>query len=114
MDVEILEYDGEEYDPTVIYDGWIAAIANFGPKFDRENYRLLERHMETDEVFVLLKGEASLIIGKDFREYKMEPCKIYNVKAGVWHNVLIEKDAKVFIVENSNTSKDNSEYYYFR
>lgn len=114
MDIEIFEYNGDGYDPTMSFEKWIVAIANFGEKFDRENYRMLERHMHTDEVFVLLKGNASLIIGKDFKEYKMEPCKIYNVKAGVWHNVLIEKDAKVLIVENSDTSDENSEHFYFR
>lgn len=39
---------------------------------------------------------------------------IYNVKKGVYHALLMEKDAKVLIVENHNTSRDNTEYYYFR
>jgi len=113
MDLEIFEYEGDGYDPTMSFENWRVAIANFGKKFDRESYNMLERHMLTDEVFVLLKGEASLIIGKDRKEYKMEPCKIYNVKAGVWHNVLIEKGAKVLIVENHDTCDENSEEFYF-
>lgn len=112
--LEIFEYDGEGYDPTMSFENWRVAIANFGKKFDRESYNMLERHMLTDEVFVLLRGEASLIIGKELREYKMKPYRIYNVKAGVWHNVLIERGAKVLVVENHDTSDENSEEFYLQ
>ena len=53
-DLEIFEYDGVGYDPTMHYDRWRVAIANFGPHFDRDRYDYLERHLLTDEVFVLL------------------------------------------------------------
>ncbi|MBE5775791.1 MAG: hypothetical protein E7337_18035 [Clostridiales bacterium] len=113
-DIEIFEYDGVGYDPTMHFEAWRVAIANFGEKFDRSRYSYLERHMLTDEVFVLLTGQASLITGKDFCETPLQPCKIYNVKKAVWHALLMEKDAKVLIVENHNTSSENSEIYTFR
>ncbi|MBQ4110373.1 MAG: cupin domain-containing protein [Clostridia bacterium] len=113
-ELEIFEYEGAGYDRTMNFETWRVAIANFGEKFDREIYDKLERHLLTDEVFVLLSGSASLIIGKDMKEYVLEPGKIYNVKKGVWHNVLLEKDAKVLIVENHNTSLENTEYYNFK
>lgn len=112
--IEILEYDGKGYHSTMHFESWRVAIANFGEHFDREAYNYLERHMGTDEVFVLLRGQASLITGKDFDEIPMEPCKIYNVKKEVWHAMLMEPDAKVLIVENQNTAAENTEYYYFR
>ena len=113
-DLEIFEYDGEGYDPTMHYDRWRVAIANFGPHFDRDRYDYLERHLLTDEVFVLLSGRASLVAGKEFLETPLEPCKIYNVKQGAWHALLMDPDAKVLIVENHDTARENSEYYYFR
>ena len=62
---------------------------------------------------MLLEGEATLIIGLEKNLVPMEKHKIYNVKKGVWHNIKVSKDAKVFIVENDNTTYDNSEYVKF-
>ena len=113
-DIEIYEYDGAGYDPTVHFETWRVAIANFGEHFDRERYNYLERHLLTDEVFVLLSGKAVLVTGKEFAETPLIPYRIYNVKKGAWHALLMEKGAKLLIVENHNTSRENSEYYYFR
>ena len=113
-ELEILEYNGESYNRTMNFGSWRVAIANFGAPFDRERYNYLERHLLTDEVFILLSGNATLVMGKDFKEIPLMPNKLYNVKKGVFHALLMEKDAKVVIVENDNTSKENSEYYYFR
>ena len=112
--LEIFEYDGEGYNPTMNFESWRVAIANFGEHFDEERYNYLERHLLTDEVFILLSGEARLVIGRDFSETAMQPGKTYNVKKGVYHALLMEKDAKVIIVENHNTCRENTEYYYFR
>ena len=113
-DIEIFEYSGEGYNSTMNFESWRVAIANFGEHFDEERYNYLERHLLTDEVFVLLSGEASLVIGCDFSKTRLLPGKIYNVKKGVYHALIMEKDAKVLIVENHNTSRENTEYYYFR
>ena len=113
-DLEIFEYNGEGYNPTMNFESWRVAIANFGDHFDRDRYNYLEAHLLTDEVFVLLSGSARLIIGKDFSEMPLEIGKIYNVKKGVYHAMLMEKDSKVLIVENHNTGRENTEYYYFR
>lgn len=113
-DIEIFEYDGDGYNPTMHFESWRVAIANFGDHFDRERYHYLERHLLTDEVFVLLKGNATLVTGKEFLETPLTIGKLYNIKKGAWHALLMEKDAKVLIVENHNTSRENSEYYYFR
>ena len=111
--LEIFEYNGEGYDSTMSFESWLVAIANFGEQFDREKYNYIERHMLTDEVFVLLSGNAELVIGKELVKTPLHQGKIYNVKKGIWHALLMDEDAKVLIVENKNTSTDNSEYYYF-
>jgi len=113
-DLEIFEYTGEGYDPTMHFESWRVALANFGEHFDRERYTYLERHLLTDEVFVLLSGKASLVTGKEFSETVLLPHRIYNVKKGSWHALLMERDTKVLIVENHNTARENSEYYFFR
>ena len=112
--LEILEYTEDGYNSTMNYESWRVAIANFGKNFDEEQYEYIERHLKTDEVFVLLMGSATLVTGMERTKTPMEQGKIYNVKCGAWHALLMERDAKVLIVENHNTSRENSEYYYFR
>jgi hypothetical protein len=41
----------------------------------------------------------------------MELYKTYNVKAKVWHAVVMSADASIFIVENLDTAKENSDYH---
>ena len=96
--LEIFEYNGVGYNPTMNYGEWRVAIANFGEHFDEERYNYLEAHKETDEVFVLLSGSAKLVIGCDFSESVMQTGKIYNVKCGEWHCITMKPGAKVAIV----------------
>ena len=109
--LEIIEYTGEGYKSALRFGAWRVAFLNHAESFDK--IKRLERHMETDEVFMLLEGEAALIIGLDKNVIPMEKHKIYNVRCGVWHNIKVSKDAKVFIVENDDTTVQNSEYINF-
>ena len=36
-DIEISEYHGEGYNPTMHFESWRVAIANFGEHFDKES-----------------------------------------------------------------------------
>jgi ureidoglycolate hydrolase len=76
----------------------------------------MERHTETDEVFVLLKGRGALIIAgnggqvSEITAQVMETGKIYNVRRNTWHTILLSREASVLIVENQDTSEANSDY----
>ncbi len=108
--LDILEYTGEGYSRVVDTGKWTVASLNWAPRFEEANLEYIERHNLTDEVFVLLQGKATLLIGKELQRVEMEPLKYYNVRAGVWHNIIVSKDARVLIAENSDTSTSNSEY----
>ncbi len=112
-DVEIFEYNGEGYNKTMSFQSWRVAFLNYAEKFKKENFQYLEKHLCTDEVFVLLNGSASLIIGKEFNKIELKINKLYNVKKNVWHNIVLEEDSKLLIIENEDTSPENTEYYYF-
>ncbi|MBE6561136.1 MAG: hypothetical protein E7662_08410 [Ruminococcaceae bacterium] len=104
--MDILEYKGEGYRALMDSDGWRVAFLRYGPKFAA--YNQLERHMCTDEVFLLVEGSAVLYV--EDQPYVMEKCKMYNVPRAVWHHIVVTPDATVMIVENANTSKENSEH----
>jgi ureidoglycolate hydrolase len=116
--LDIQTYTAEGYKPLIDFNSWRVAYLNYIDELDPQNISFLEKHLETDEVFVLLKGEGVLFVGvKDETDpeltyFRMEPCKLYNVKKGAWHNIVLSKDATILLVENSDTGKSNSDYYY--
>ena len=116
--VEIATHEDIGYHSLVFFESWRVAILNDDPEAARmEKVRFLEHHMETDEVFVLLSGECTLLVaGKDGRPgeielVKMEPNKIYNIRKAVWHATVGSDGFSVLIVENATTSKQNTEYF---
>lgn len=66
-------------------------------------------HRETDEVFILFKGDAILIEAKPQKNTISLYCErmklgvTYNIPAGTWHNIAMNSDAEIIIVEKSNT-----------
>ena len=63
--IEIKEHTESGYQPLVAYEGWRVAMANYSERFSKEKLCRMERHLKTDEVFILLHGEATLLIGKE-------------------------------------------------
>lgn len=114
--LEIRDYEGEGYQPLVDYGTWRVAILRFLDGLQPERQSSMERHTETDEVFVLTKGKGMLIMGGNSGQidgiypHIMEVGKVHNVKRNAWHTVLLSRDASVLLVENCDTDKNNSEY----
>lgn len=114
--MEIREYTGAGYRPLVDYGAWRVAILNYIDEIHPTRNNQMERHNETDEVFVLLKGRAILFVGEGGRAVEavypqpMEAGKIYNVKRSVWHTIIMSPEASVLITENRDTSEANSDY----
>jgi ureidoglycolate hydrolase len=114
--LEIREYDGEGYKVLVDHAGWRVAILRYLDELQPDRIDEMERHTETDEVFVLLHGSGVLLMGGNearvsgIYQQVMEHGKIYNVKSNAWHTILLSRDASVLLVENRDTSRSNSEY----
>ncbi len=107
--VDILEYDGEGYRRLVNGARWTLAALNHAERFDAGTSVTLERHNATDETFVLMAGEGTLLVGRDAARVPMEPLKYYNVRAGVWHHIQVSPDARVLVAENADTSLANTD-----
>lgn len=112
--LEISNYTGEGYRPLVDYGQWRVAILRYIDELLPENIGKMQRHNETDEVFVLLGGRCLLFLGEGdeaisaIHAEDMQPFKLYNVKRGAWHTHTLNEAATVLIVENRDTTLANS------
>jgi hypothetical protein len=112
--LEIRSYAGAGYQPLIDYDQWRVAILRYGDELLPIHINKMQRHNETDEVFVLLEGRCILFLGEgidaitSITAVDMEPRKLYNVKRGAWHSHTLSADASVLIVENRDTTAQNS------
>ena len=112
--LEIRSFDGVGYQPLIDYDKWRVAILRYCDDLLPERIFAMQRHNETDEVFVLLEGRCILFLGEgndtitSITAVDMVPRKLYNVKRGVWHSHTLNNDASVLIVENRDTTIQNS------
>jgi ureidoglycolate hydrolase len=112
----IREYEGEGYKALIDFKSWRVAILRWAPFMTVDRLDTMERHTQTDEVFVLLHGRSSLVLGgngsvvQELCVQGMEAGKLYNVRQNAWHAVLMSQDASILIVEESNTGEENTEY----
>lgn len=114
--LQIREYTGPGYAPVVDFGAWRVATLRFIDEMLPDNMEKAERHMQTDEVFILQEGQAVLFIGEGepgvekLTAFKMEPFRMYNVRQAAWHTICMSRDANVLLVENRDTSVENSQY----
>lgn len=115
MKIQKYEYEGEGLTRVFENEKWMVGIKNWKPANDIANTNCLERHNKTDELFVLLEGSCVLLYANEengelvIDAVKMEPMKVYNIPATLWHNTVTQKDTKLILVEDSSTGSDNSD-----
>ena len=115
--MEILKYSFEGEGLTRVFENekWMVGIKNWKPMNDISNINNLERHNETDELFILLQGRCTLLFanetadGLDIQAVEMEPLKVYNIPRTLWHNTVTRHDTKLALIEDSSTGSANSD-----
>ena len=107
--IEIYEHGCEGFKELMRYQGWRICMLNYAERFIEGRELVLERHLETDEAFLLLCGKATLTIGEQMVKYPLEPLKVYNVKKGTWHATECTPGTQILVIENSDTTPANSE-----
>jgi len=114
QEIEVKEFPESGYRPLVDFESWRVAVLKYCADLKLENIRTMQYHAETDEAFILLQGQCSLFTGGvgpkigELKKTGMELHKVYVIKRGVWHNHSMSRDGEVLIVENSQTSDENS------
>ena len=101
--IEVAQYDGPGYRALVYYEGWRVAFLNDDPsKYRRETIPYLERHNETDELFVLLEGECTLYVADGVGDalgqistVVMEKRKMYNIKTVSYTHLTLPTNREV-------------------
>ncbi len=107
--IEIFTHNYEGFAAVFESGEWKLGLLGYSERF--ANFSEMERHLLTDEAFVLLDGEATL--HTESESVSMEKLKVYNIPAGVWHHITVSPDGKVLVVENRNTARENTEKRYF-
>ena len=112
--IEIVDFPKTDYEALVDYEDWRVAVLAFCENTKPEKIQAMQKHLDTDEVFVLVRGKATLYTAGDgenpgeIRALQLEPYKVYNVKKGVWHNHVLDEEGMGVIVENRDTCDANS------
>lgn len=108
--IEKFNFTGEDFKVAMQFEGWKIGFLRISKRFSV--FDRLERHLLTDEAFILLSGSAVLYTDKE--QMEMLPCFVYNVPKGEWHHITVSPDATVLVVENSNTCDENTEIKFIK
>ncbi len=112
--IDIAVHTEQGFRTLVKYDGWKVSCLNYAPTYSLSGLSYFEKHLETDEVFIIVKGKCLLLLGgnggipQDISCVPLEQEHTYNVKKGTWHTHILSEDASLFIIENADTSVNNS------
>ena len=101
---------GSGFDLLHTFEGWKVAFITSAEQYGE--LKIVKRHTQTDEAFVLLKGEATLFTTDDDEPLQttvLEKEKLYVVHKNTWHHLKVSQDALLVVVENSGTTKENTE-----
>lgn len=96
------------------FQSWRVAELRYIDELEPDKIDNMQKHNETDEVFVVLEGDFTLYLGgqgdtiEEIEAIKLEPLKLYNVKKGTFHTHTPDKNCTCLIIENKDTTDDNS------
>ena len=84
--IDVLQYLDEGYKPIIDFETWRVAVLRYCEELEVQNLKTMQKHSQSDEVFVLLEGNCTLFEGEQgdyigaLDAIALEPLKMYNVK----------------------------------
>lgn len=107
----------QTYQPVLDFHGWKVAMLRHFDIVAPETFYRVERHWNTNEVFLLTAGQADLIIFEGdaqpsgtYYVFPMELNVAYDIAQSVWHHVVMSKDAHIVLFERSETGLETTDY----
>ena len=111
-----LTAEGSGFQPALRTERFLCAFISYAAQYAYGKITAMKRHLTSPEVFVLLRGRATLITMESDKAVpditELEPGKTVCVKAGAWHYLAVSEDALVFVTENNDVSAQNTETLY--
>ncbi len=107
--IEAIKNTASGFFPMVKTDKWQVAYITYSDAYG--DLKELKRHMTTDEVILLIRGNATLYTYENSKisSIAIKNDGIYNIKKATWHHLKISKDALLIAVENSDITKETTE-----
>ena len=119
--IKVRKFDGGGFSRVYDNERFTVALKNAASENSKGAVKCLERHNETDEIFILLEGRAWMMEAEvadgnitELIEIPMKQHVLYVIPQGVWHNTWMEDGAKFAIIENVETSYDNTDVIQFK
>ena len=110
MEIISYEFAGEGMHRVFENEKWTVGIKNWKPANDINGIDMLERHNLTDELFVLVSGSCTLIYAEpDGNGLKFSTLIIMETFISKMRR--LKGVRKMILIEDSNTSMDNSDIY---
>lgn len=110
---EVKKCNCKGYNRVIEYADWVVANLASCEDTNINSITSFQKHLETDEVFILLEGKACLIVleGDKFDVnnltfINLEYNKCYNIKKNTFHQHILGDNSNLCIIENSNTSDE--------
>lgn len=111
--MQVIDYREDGFKPLLSFEDWRVAGLNYteSSDVDAQQYQV-ERHLQTDEVFILTEGQAWLLVGDNSCEYgtvqlvPMDQGVVYNIRMGTWHGTIMAPGARILLVEKKDTGTE--------
>lgn len=111
--ISTASYTTEGFCPVVRNSQFLCAFITRSPIYAPGQVKEMKRHNDTDEVFVLMEGQAVLLTRDSLEEEctvtPVTPLTAYTVHAGTWHYLAVSEDAKVFVTESGALKRENTD-----
>ena len=101
---EVIECTKKGFNSVFKSDSWQIATIRYDAIYSKEGFDHMKRHLSTDEVFVLINGDAVLhtVENGALESVNIEKGKIYCVRKSTWHYLCVSEDALLAVVENKD------------
>ena len=109
--IDVVTHNGAGFSSVFKSDTWQIATVTYAPQYSKEGFTHMKKHLTTDEVFVLVKGNAVIHTYEDgsIKTITLEKEKIYCIEKNTWHYLEISNDAFLIAVENAEVLPEHTE-----
>jgi hypothetical protein len=108
-------HDGEGLARVYENKAWMVGLKNYKPANDAGLFTEIERHRQSDELFLLLEGSCVLLSAFEercslrFEAQAMKTGALYVIPFSVWHTTITTPGARLALVEDPGTGAANSD-----